>query len=646
MFKSVSICTSYGLILVCLAFGADQPQQQPLDISDQPKAFKKVQKSRLCELVSVMGRQAWKHGGPVRTVAVSPNGKTGVSGGLDGEVHEWDLATGECTRTLVTGDGWIEDLAYFSDGKRVLVSRMGGPIDVINPDKTDVKQTISIPVHHVALLPDEKQVIAASHQYPISLIDLVTERTIRTFDSDQAGRQISSLAVTPDGKQLLVGCQNAIDIFSINSGKQLHSIDMFAQYVASLRVSKDAKRCLAGGGDGTVRVINLDSGEQERVIKAHQSRVEAVAFTHGDERAFTGSDDYSFALFDLKDGEEIWRKHGPAVRCVDMTPDGTGAFTGSIHHGVMLWDLETGAARGKISGHAMEVASLAFLDNKTVTGGPDGTIRFWDMNGRVSTILQRGYGRSTFVAARDTKTLVISEPDRGIVMFDPDTGNENLLEDSQATMTLGVSWDGNKILGLANDRVLKEWNLATGMAPQQLAKLAKAPNFAIAAEPRTNAAVVFASDARTGVLELWDLASSQVTKTLQTTGLNGFITPLTISADGTLSVTTQMLLDEDSGGRSRAELALWNLKSGKSLRRYRGHSGRVVAACLSVDGKMVISISEDRTVRIYSTESDEQIDQIDLGEVSDTPSSVALSKDAKEILVGTTRGVALRFKLR
>ncbi len=219
-------------------------------------------------------------------------------------------------------------------------------------------------------------------------------------------------------------------------------------------------------------------------------------------------------------------------------------------------------------------------------------------------------------------------------------------QDSQATMTLGVSWDGNKILGLANDRVLKEWNLATGRAPQQLAKLAKAPNFAIAAEPRTNTAVVFASDARTGVLELWDLASSQVTKTLQTTGLNGFITPLAISADGTLSVTTQMLLDEDSGGRSRAELALWNHKSGKSLRRYRGHSGRVVAACLSADANMLISISEDRTVRIYSTERDEQIDQIDLGEVSDTPSSVALSKDAKDILVGTTRGVALRFKLR
>jgi hypothetical protein len=60
----------------------------------------------------------------------------------------------------------------------------------------------------------------------------------------------------------------------------------------------------------------------------------------------------------------------------------------------------------------------------------------------------------------------------------------------------------------------------------------------------------------------------------------------------------------------------------------------------------VISASEDRKVRIFGVDSPDALDQIDFGAVGESPNALALSKDGRSLLVGTSRGVALRFELR
>src|SRR5206468_2094682 len=105
-------------------------------------AFTSLRQSQTSKLVCVMGSQAWKHGGPVDAVALSPDGTKGISGGAEGAARLWDLETGACIRTLIAGTAWIQDVAFFPDGKRVLVAKSGRRLDVIDVKSGATKRSI------------------------------------------------------------------------------------------------------------------------------------------------------------------------------------------------------------------------------------------------------------------------------------------------------------------------------------------------------------------------------------------------------------------------------------------------------------------------------------------------------------------------
>src|SRR5690242_10041302 len=63
------------------------------------------------------------HAAAITAVAVSDDGKSVASGGMDGAVKLWDVASGEAVRTF-SGDGllWPSAVALTRDGERLLVS--------------------------------------------------------------------------------------------------------------------------------------------------------------------------------------------------------------------------------------------------------------------------------------------------------------------------------------------------------------------------------------------------------------------------------------------------------------------------------------------------------------------------------------------
>jgi WD40 repeat protein len=69
------------------------------------------------------------HTGTVFCLSFSPDGKRLATGGLDGTVKIWDVATGQETLTL-KGIGMVTSLAFSPDGRRVLSAHMGGTVRI------------------------------------------------------------------------------------------------------------------------------------------------------------------------------------------------------------------------------------------------------------------------------------------------------------------------------------------------------------------------------------------------------------------------------------------------------------------------------------------------------------------------------------
>src|SRR5262249_44367615 len=83
---------------------------------------------------------------------------------------------------------------------------------------------------------------------------------------------------------------------------------------------------------------------------------------------------------------------------------------------------------------------------------------------------------------------------------------------------------------------------------------------------------------------------------------------------------------------------LWEISSGKELRTLRGHSQPISSLAFSPDGKRIATGSEDHTVKIWDTDSGEELITLThSGGVGD----LAFSRDG-HVLIGAGRDNVIR----
>ncbi|WP_422615955.1 WD40 repeat domain-containing protein, partial [Nodularia spumigena] len=160
------------------------------------------------------------HSSSVRSVAISPDGKTLVSGGYQ-TIKLWNLETGKENLTLT------------------------GHSDSISS---------------VAISPDGKTLFSGSWDKTIKLWDRETGEEIRTLTGHSD--HVVSIVISPDGKTLVSGsADNTIRLWNLLTGKKIHTLTGHSGNVSSVAISPDGKTLISGSWDKTIKLWRL---EQER----------------------------------------------------------------------------------------------------------------------------------------------------------------------------------------------------------------------------------------------------------------------------------------------------------------------------------------------------------------------------------------------
>ncbi|GBU26853.1 hypothetical protein R84B8_00368 [Treponema sp. R8-4-B8] len=542
------------------------------------------------------------HSDGVNSVAISPDGKTVVSGSDDGTIKLWDLVTSREIRTLSGHSSAVESVMFSPDSKTVVSGSSDNTIklwDAVTGREIRTLSGHSRFVEFVVFSPDGKNVVSGSWDETIKLWDVDTGREIRTL-SGHSGL-VLSVAFSSDGKTVVSSSSdNTIKLWDSITGREIRTLSGHTNTVTSVAFSPDVKTVVSGSYDKSIKLWDTVTGREIRTLSGHSGLVLSVAFSPDGKTVVSGSEDKTIKLWDAVTGSEIrtLSGHSGLVFSVAFSPDGKTVVSGSSDDTIKLWDAVTGREIRTLSGHSHIVESVAFSpDGKTVVSGSrDKTIKLWDVGtGReIHTLSDHSNEAWSVAFSPDSKTIVSGSSDNTIKLWDAVTGNKihTLSGHSNEVWSVAFSPDSKTIVSGSGDNTIKLWDVITGREIRNLSGHSNiVTSVAFSPDGKT---VVSGSDDKT--IKLWDVDTGSVIRTMSGHSSSGY--SITFSPDGKTVVS-------GSGNT----IKLWDVVTGREIRTLSGHSNFVPSVVISPDGKIVFSGSIDTTSRLWDVATGKEIAQ-------------------------------------
>jgi len=157
-------------------------------------------------------------------------------------------------------------------------------------------------------------VASASTDYTIKLWNLKTGKEIRTLTGH--GNYVSSVSFSPDGKTVASGSQpdgrgvfgvrdSTIKLWNVLTGKEIRILTGHEDGVLSVSFSPDGKTLASGSADQTIKLWNLETGEEIHTLTGHDKVVLSVSFSPDGQTVASGSADQTIKLWNVLTGKEI-----------------------------------------------------------------------------------------------------------------------------------------------------------------------------------------------------------------------------------------------------------------------------------------------------------------------------------------------------
>lgn len=587
-----------------------------------------------------LGTIRWRHSGPILSVAYLGDGKQMITGSQDGTLRIWEAATGRELRSFGKAApaananvdlrrrvylNMMSAIALAPDGQALVSAGQDGTITLwdvatgkeLRSWKTNPPQG----VHAIMFSADGKSVIAKA--YNQMLIQYAVEdgkelrRITNVFNPQQGkkeqlyygGNPAGSMALADDGKTLVVGAmfydQNKVTSvlkrWELDTGKELPSWKgPDHNGLQSLAISPDAKVCVVGINDGSIRLWDTATGKELRQFANPQQGGYPMAmnFSPDGTRVATRGQDQTVRIWDLATGKELHVLGGNGQGGVGalgysagnlaFSADGksvaapTGAMT------IRQWDVATGKDIGLPPSHMSGIAAVVVAkDGKSiVTRGQDNTVRTWESaTGKELAHFSMTGNNGLSAFSPDGRVLVVMGYDSVCRVWDVAAGKELLqwklpVNNFQA---LAVSPDGKVLAARSYDMIIRTYELATGKELKQIAFLPPAAGGAGAPAAPGKAFI------NPGMPVLTFSPDS---------------TMIAANAAGNAGMIAEQLQKDRAmpGGVSNA-IIIYDAATGKVLRRFEPSPVGMSTFTFAPDGRTIASGNLDGTISLWEIAS-------------------------------------------
>jgi cytochrome c len=289
----------------------------------------------------VANAQLRGHGGPVRALAVSPDGKSLISGSFDTSAIRWSLERSAAEDVLRFHDGAVNAVVLLKTG----AAATGGEdarIAIWNLGERTPRTVLEghqAPVAALAVSGDGRFLASASWDHTARLWP-VGGGTPRALTGHS--QNVNGVAFTPDGRAVVtVGYDATLRIWLLD-GDDAPAIVMLPTPLNAVAIAPDGE-IVAAGADGTVYLLSA-TGERRGDIAAGDAPVVAIALSGDGKRMAAAGVRGSIAIIDraARRIERTLIGPGAPVWSVTFLPDNRTLLTGAADHMIRRWDTATG----------------------------------------------------------------------------------------------------------------------------------------------------------------------------------------------------------------------------------------------------------------------------------------------------------------
>ena len=499
----------------------------------------------------------------------------------------------------------------------------------------------------------------------------------------QLGHSNSALAVafSPDGKYALSGSvDNTMKLWEVSTGREVKTFRGHTNYVNSVTFSPDGRYALSGSGDKSLKLWKVSTGREMKTFRGHTDYVVSVAFSPDGRYALSGSKDNSLILWKVSTGRRVKTFRGQKyISSVIFTPDGKYALSGSRDNTLKFWDISTGREMrsfkcSKVPDNFLRAHPASYINSVAIT--PDGnyalsvsgdsTLKLWNIaTGRETRVFTERVNSCNSIALSPDGRYVLSggggETSADLKLWEVSTGRvvRSFKGHSDLINSIAVSPEGKYILSGSRNGVMRLWNRSTGRVVRSFKSHSRIGSVAFSPDGR-----YVLSDSENYTLKLREISTGKEVRTFR--GHSDFVGYIAFSPDGryALSVSrdnTLKLWDIQTGktkatkknigpirsvvfspdgkrallggGGWKATLWLLDMRTGKRIRTFTGHTRGIHSVAISPDGRYALSGGDDYTLKLWDIATGREIRTFK-GH-SWVVNSVAFSPDGRYALSGS-----------
>ncbi|XP_032223290.2 apoptotic protease-activating factor 1 [Nematostella vectensis] len=406
-------------------------------------------------------------------IAVTPDTKKIITGGADGSIRVWDYETGKELNKLLDHTKLVYTLALSPHADFLVSGAFDHTVKIWDMDTLSLVRTLKGHknwVSGVLVTPDSKRIISSSYDKTVKIWDVETCAFVNSLDGHDG--HVRGIAITSDGRRLVSASQDrTLRIWNLETFAHVSTLRGHSETVYCVCCSPDDKFAISGSEDTMVKIWDLESAKEVRSLVGHTSDIFAVAVTPDGSQVISSGDDTQVKVWSLESGEELASLHGhsESVRIVTVSPDGLTIVSGSEDATFKIWRIASMNTISPVLGHKRTINGMALSKNGDfcVTGSDNSLVKVWD--GKIYSELMTFSGHTDCVQAialcPDSSLAASGGNDCVINIWNlaPFFRKLSLKEHEYPVQALAFAEEGRCLVSAAQDDCIIAWDAQQGL---------------------------------------------------------------------------------------------------------------------------------------------------------------------------------------